>query len=55
MRKRLFLVSDLRVDNHLISSLISALRVHNVHPLFAVSLIKLSENLCMLLLVIRIT
>jgi hypothetical protein len=40
----LSLVRIIRVDNHIISGLIGALRVTSVHPLLSLSLSKSSES-----------
>lgn len=51
----LCLVRIIRVDNHMISGLIGALRVASVHPLLSLSLSKSSESSLLLLLVVGIT
>jgi hypothetical protein len=48
-------VRDLRVDNCVISCLISVLREGYVHPPFSLALDRSSQSFCMLLLVFDIT
>lgn len=54
-KEELFLVRNLRVGNHFIIGFISALREASVYLLFLLALDRLSENPCLLILVISIT